>query len=204
MKLHHVASSTFAAAVAVTLAVTLAACGSNHSASTNTGTAILAPSVSTDSALNATDVAFSQGMIAHHEQAIAMAEIALDPKVGASPAVVDLAARIKAAQDPEVTMMTAWLDAAGQPIMMDAKAGHDMSSMDGMMTDEQMDAMAAMTGTAFDTTWLKMMIAHHQGAIAQSQTVKASGSNADVLVLADQIIKAQQAEITEMQALLAG
>ena len=85
---------------------------------------------------------------------------------------------------------------------MDTSDGHDMSSMDGMMTAEQMDAMAAMTGADFDQMWLEMMIAHHEGAISQSETVKANGSNADVLALADQIITAQQAEITEMQALL--
>jgi uncharacterized protein (DUF305 family) len=31
----------------------------------------------------------------------------------------------------------------------------------------------------FDQTWLEMMIAHHEGAISQSETVKADGSNAD-------------------------
>jgi uncharacterized protein (DUF305 family) len=67
-----------------------------------------------------------------------------------------------------------------------------------------MDALAVATGTEFDTMWLEMMIAHHEGAISQSQTVKANGSNPDVLTLADQIIAAQQGEIAEMQALLAG
>ena len=64
--------------------------------------------------------------------------------------------------------------------------------------------MSAMTGTAFDQTWLEMMIEHHEGAISQSETVTAEGSNADVLALAGQIITAQQGEITEMQALLQG
>jgi uncharacterized protein (DUF305 family) len=49
-----------------------------------------------------------------------------------------------------------------------------------------------------------MMIAHHEGAITQSLTIKADGSNADVLALADRIIAAQQAEIAEMRALLQG
>ena len=35
-------------------------------------------------------------------------------------------------------------------------------------TLEQMDALAGMTGPDFDRMWLEMMIAHHQGAIAQS------------------------------------
>jgi uncharacterized protein (DUF305 family) len=192
-------------AIALALTATLAACGSDHSSMADPTVATQAPGGSAPTViLNAADIEFAQGMIAHHEQAIEMAEIALDPKVGASPEVIDLATRIKGAQDPEVELMTGWLTAAGQPIMMDTSDGHDMSSMDGMMTAEQMDTMAAMTGSEFDQMWLEMMIAHHEGAISQSETVKAEGSNADVLALADQIITAQQGEITEMQALLQG
>lgn len=194
--------------IALALAATLAACGSDDESSSDS----TAPAAATDApagstatvALNDADVEFAQGMIVHHEQAIEMAEIALDPNVGASPEVTDLATRIKAAQDPEVTQMTEWLTAAGEPVAMDTSDGHDMSSMEGMMTAEQMDAMAAMMGAEFDQMWLEMMIAHHEGAIAQAETVKANGSNADVLALADQIIAAQQAEIAEMQALLQG
>ena len=200
MKLHR-----FAVPV-ITLALTaaLAACGSDESSSVASSTVASTGGTAGTVALNAADIEFAQGMIAHHEQAIDMAEIALDPNIGASPAVIDLATRIKGAQDPEVELMTGWLTAAGEPVAMDTSEGHDMSSMEGMMTAEQMDAMAAMTGADFDQIWLQMMIAHHEGAVSQSQTVKANGSNADVLALADQIITAQQAEITEMQALLQG
>lgn len=187
--------------IALALVVSLAACGSDDSSSANTAAVDSSSGSVASVALNAADIEFAQGMIAHHEQAIEMAEIALDPGTGASPEVVDLATRIKGAQDPEVELMTGWLTAAGEPVVMDASEGHDMSSMEGMMTAEQMDAMAAMTGADFDQMWLQMMIAHHEGAVSQSQTVKADGSNADVLALADTIINAQQAEITEMQAL---
>jgi uncharacterized protein (DUF305 family) len=198
MPLHRLAAPT----IALALVVTLAACGSDDSSSANTAAVDSSTGSVASVALNAADIEFAQGMIAHHEQAIEMAEIALDPNVGASPEVVDLATRIKGAQDPEVELMTGWLTAAGEPVAMDASEGHDMSSMEGMMTAEQMDAMAAMTGADFDQIWLQMMIAHHEGAVSQSQTVKANGSSADVLALADTIINAQQAEITEMQALL--
>lgn len=190
---------------APSIALALTACGSDGSPAADTTAATQAPSGSAvGTTLNAADVEFAQGMIAHHEQAIEMAEIALDPSIGASPEVIDLATRIKGAQDPEVELMTGWLTAAGEPVALDESDGDGMSSMEGMMTAEQMDSMAAMTGTDFDQMWLEMMIAHHQGAIAQSQTVKANGSNTDVLALADQIITAQQAEIAEMQALLQG
>jgi uncharacterized protein (DUF305 family) len=192
-----VASATLA------LVGALAACGSDDSPAADTAPAAEATSpAASDVDLNAADVEFAQGMIAHHEQAIEMAEIALDPNIGASPEVVDLAIRIQAAQDPEVELMTAWLVAEGEPLTMDMSDGHDMSSMDGMMSADDMDALAAATGTEFDRMWLEMMIAHHEGAISQSETVKASGSNADVRALADEIIVAQQAEIAEMQVLL--
>ena len=201
MKLRRLA----APAIALVLTATLAACGSDDSSSSDTTPTTQASGGSTATVvLNTADIEFAQGMIAHHEQAIEMAEIALDPTAGASPEVIDLATRIKGAQDPEVELMTAWLTAAGEPVAMDMSDGHDMSSMDGMMTAEQMDAMAALTEAEFDQMWLEMMITHHQGAITQSETVKAEGSNADVLALADQIITAQQAEITEMQSLLQG
>ena len=153
---------------------------------------------------NDADVVFAQGMIADHEQAIEMADIALDPTIGASAEVQDLATRIKDAQDPEIELMTGWLTAWGQPVQMDASGGHDMSNMEGVMTAEEMDALGAATGTEFDTMWLEMMVRHHEGAIAMAETVKASGSSADVLGLAEQIISAQQAEIDEMRALLDG
>ncbi len=196
--------------VALVLVATVAACGSDAPTATDAPTASTAVaadapgSTSGSAELNAAEIEFAQGMIAHHEQAIEMAEIALDPNIGASAEVIDLATRIKGGQDPEVDLMTGWLDAAGEPVVMDLSEGHDMSSMEGMMTAEQMDAMAAMTGNGFDQMWLEMMIVHHEGAIAQSQTVKASGSNAQVLALADQIITAQQAELTEMDQLLQG
>ncbi len=203
MKLRRLAAPV----IAVALTATLTACGSDDTTTADTITtdsvAVTDGSSTTgEVTLNAADIEFAQGMIAHHEQAIEMAEIALDPNAGASAEVVDLATRIQAAQDPEVELMTGWLTAAGESVTMDTSDGHDMSSMEGMMTADQMDELAAMTGAEFDQMWLEMMIAHHEGAISQSETVKADGSNADVLLLADQIITAQQAEIAEMQALL--
>ena len=151
---------------------------------------------------SAADVEFAQGMIAHHQQAIEMANVALDPATGASAEVLDLATRITDAQNPEVATMTKWLTRAGEPVVAPMGGGQDMSTMHGMITKDQMDAMAATTGPDFDKVWLGMMITHHEGAISQSKAVKKNGSNVDVLALADGIVSAQQAQITEMKALL--
>ncbi|MFD1801506.1 DUF305 domain-containing protein [Mixta tenebrionis] len=53
------------------------------------------------------DVAFAQGMIAHHQGAIAMAKTEL--QYGKDPAMRKLAEQIIAAQQPEIDRMQAWL-----------------------------------------------------------------------------------------------
>ena len=150
------------------------------------------------------EIEFAQGMIAHHEQAIEMAEIALDPTVGAGSTVTDLATRIMAAQDPEIDLMTGWLTTVGASLTMDMSDGHDMSSMEGMMSAEEMDALGVATGQEFDRLWLEMMIEHHDGAVSQSRAVLAEASSADVIALAESVIATQRAEIDEMRALLDG
>lgn len=217
MKLRSVAAPLLALAVSVGLA----ACGGGDddsaggqtdppAASTAAAEAPVASSAASTASgasaasaeFNDADVTFAQGMIPHHEQAIEMADIALDPTVGSSAEVQELAEAIQAAQDPEIELMTGWLTAWGQPVQMDTGGGHDMSSMEGVMSADEMDALGTATGTEFDSMWLEMMIRHHEGAISMANAVKANGLSADAVTLADAIITAQQAEITTMQGLL--
>ena len=194
-------------------AALLSACGSSESssepASESPSASSASPSASSESAadFNEADVTFAKAMIPHHEQAVEMATIALDPAVGARPEVVDLATRIQSGQQPEIDMMTAWLVGWGEEPhdmsdmdSMDDMA--DMEGMEGMMSADDMAAMSVMSGPAFEARWVEMMILHHEGALAMAEDVKASGQNADVVLLADEIIAAQQAEIAEMRALL--
>jgi uncharacterized protein (DUF305 family) len=57
-------------------------------------------------------------------------------------------------------------------------------------------------GAGFDRMFLQMMVIHHQDAVDMSQTELAQGTNPDTRHLAQQIISAQQAQISEMQTLL--
>jgi uncharacterized protein (DUF305 family) len=182
-------------------AVSLAfsACGGDDAEPTVEGSG--ASSGTTDE-FNDADVLFAQSMIPHHEQAVEMAEIALDPTVGASPEIVDLATRIQGAQDPEIQTMTAWLEEWGEPTQMDLSEGHDMSGMEGMMSAEEMDALAAASSTEFDQLWAEMMIAHHEGAISMAADVQEDGVNPEVNALAGEIIEAQSSEIDELRQLL--
>ncbi len=198
------------AGLAVTL--TLAGCNSATDSAAPAGS----PPSSTSSSLASptagsdTDIAFAQLMIPHHQQAIEMADLAASN--ASSAEVKALAAQIKTAQDPEIAKMTQWLGAWGAPLEMEGTTdgGMDHGDMDmggmtvaGMMTAEDMETLGQATGTAFDTMWLQMMIAHHQGAISMAQQVADTTTNPAVQELADAIIAGQTAEIATMQQMLA-
>ncbi len=79
-------------------------------------------------------------------------------------------------------------------------AGRDHGSAgDGSMDSTPLEAAK---GAEFDRLWLQMMMEHHQGAVQMAQTERGKGSSPEAKALAQQIIDAQQAEITEMQAML--
>lgn len=54
------------------------------------------------------DVAFVRAMIPLHEQALVMAEMALDPRHRASAQIRGLAAEVEATHDPQATTMNTW------------------------------------------------------------------------------------------------
>ena len=153
------------------------------------------------------DIAFAQQMIPHHAQALEMAKLATTR--ASSPEVKALAAQVTAAQDPEVRVLNTWLTAWGSDPMpgMDASdSAHDMHAMDmgdGMMSQQDMDALAAANGTAFDTMWLEMMVAHHEGAVTMARQILESSANPEVTAFAQKVIEGQTVEIAEMERLLA-
>jgi uncharacterized protein (DUF305 family) len=198
-------------ALALSLALTLSACGGN-AAPTGTIPATEPPAsapAAADTEHNDADVRFAQGMIPHHRQAVEMAEIAVDR--AENPEVKALAERIQAAQDPEINTLSGLLEAWGAEVPADGDmAGMDhsnmpgMSDMSGMMTTAQMDELRNATGAAFDTAFLQMMIAHHEGAVSDAQRELAEGVNPQAKDLATEIVTAQTAEIEQMRQLLQG
>jgi uncharacterized protein (DUF305 family) len=156
--------------------------------------------------VNRIDVAFAQGMIPHHAQAVEMSELAATN--GASPEVQALASQIIAAQQPEIDQMTAWLEAWGQPVpdsslsmeeQMEAAGGMMMS---GMVSSSDMDRLREAQGAEFDRLFLEFMILHHEGAIQMADQELDGGQDPQVTQLAQQIKDAQAPEIERMNELL--
>ena len=186
-------------AVLMTGALLFTACGGHDMSDMSTGST---DTNVTDSerGFNDADIMFAQMMIPHHEQAIELADMALDPTLMASEQVKALASQIKAAQDPEIDVMTQWLTEWDQPLM-DMSEDHSMA-MEGMLSIDELGALGQLTGEEFDQAWVSAMIAHHKGAIKMADTVKAEGESALVQELADAIIQAQKSEIDTLELLL--
>jgi len=152
----------------------------------------------------AAEAMFAQMMIPHHEQAVVMADYAATRAQNLQ--IQALAEEIKAAQQPEIDLMATWLDEWGVPRMMgaDAMSLHGGHGMSGMLTDEQLEELAASNGPAFDLLFAEYMIEHHLGAIDMARDVLVTGSDSRVLELAREIIVTQETEILRLQAFLTG
>jgi uncharacterized protein (DUF305 family) len=163
------------------------------------------------------DVAFMQGMILHHGQALEMA--ALVPTRTNNPQIVALAGRIDASQEDEIAFMRGWLTERGEEAPMPmptagdhaGHAGMDHSAhgaghagMPGMASPEQMAQLAAARGAEFDRLFLQLMIRHHEGAVTMVSDLLSRGGSAYDPVLfrfVNDVTNEQQAEINRMTAL---
>ena len=190
------------ATAGLTTSLLLAGCangaGSGMEGMDHGGSSSSAPSATTEAGAtyNDADTSFAMEMVAHHESAIDMSDVLLAKK-GIDDRVIELAENIKAAQTPEIETMNSWLEEWG--------AEGDMSGMDHgemMMSEEDMAALEAATGTDAARLFLEQMTVHHQGAIDMATTELDQGQNEDALALAQKIIDDQTAEIDTMQQLL--
>lgn len=163
------------------------------------------------------DVRFMQNMIVHHYQAVEMAALVADRTN--NPEIVTVAGRIDASQDDEIAFMRGWLTERGEDAPDPANApanahaghhgGHAMhgqhAMMDGMASPAQMAELAAADGTEFDRLFLRLMIAHHEGAVTMvDELLSRSGSAYDPVLydFVNDVKNEQRSEIRRMTALL--
>jgi uncharacterized protein (DUF305 family) len=145
---------------------------------------------------NAADFGYVQKMIVHHQQALTMTKLV--PQRAASGTVKRLAERISAAQRPEIESMESWLETnGGEQAHGDHGQGH--ASMPGMASEKQLQGLRAAEGEEFDRLFLKLMIAHHEGAITMAGDVLTEGNNVMVEQMANDVAAQQSAEIERMR-----
>jgi uncharacterized protein (DUF305 family) len=146
---------------------------------------------------NSADVAFAQGMVPHHEQALEMSELVTTRTE--NPHVIDLAARIARAQKPEIDRMNGWLKDWNAPVKASSHSSHGHSDTHGVV---ELGNLADLDDTEFDRQWLSLMIQHHRGAVEMAQKHLSAGTDPSARELARDVIATQQKEIAEMESLL--
>ena len=163
----------------------LAACGDDDSGS-----------ASQDVAGNGTDRAFVKEMIPHHESAIAMAQIAEER--GESAFVKRLAADIIRTQKAEISALKREDEGL-------ENAGVEVGSLDmgDDMMDMESDPSMLESADPFDAEFLKMMIPHHESAVDMAKVELEKGKDPQLRKIAEDIIDAQEREISQMREQLA-
>jgi uncharacterized protein (DUF305 family) len=166
------------------------------------------------------DVSFMQGMIMHHAQAVEMTDLLRTRSH--DPAMQALGKRMSISQTDEMEYMQQWLEDRGAPVSMAAQM--DMSHMDhgdpkamaamhmeamplmpGMLTPQQMEALAKAAGPSFDHLFLTGMIQHHTGALVMVEDLfdtPGAGQDNVLYDFATDIENTQSAEIKIMREML--
>lgn len=151
----------------------------------------------------AADVKFMQGMIGHHAQAVEM--VALIPSRTGNQYMKMLGQRIDVSQEDEMNMMRGWLKARGQEIPGPHAHHEPGGMMPGMLTGEEMTALAAAKGVEFDRLFLLGMIKHHMGAITMVDELfktPGAGQDGEIFAFASDVDSDQRMEIDRMGAML--
>lgn len=197
-----------ATALALALGLGAAACGNDDGPSST----VTEPSPTEH---NDADVAFASDMLQHHAQALSMVDLTLERPL--DPEVQELTEQIRAAQAPEIETFTDWLtewdEEIPETVRDHSNAGHDMgdmgesmegldTSMPGMMSAEDMTALADAPDREFQAMWLQMMIEHHAGAIEMAEAQTGDGQFQPALDLAEDIVASQTAEVEMMEGML--
>lgn len=143
------------------------------------------------------DRMFLANMIAHHEGAVDMANLAL--KNASHQDIKDLANNIVSSQTGEITNMVSWQKDWGYPassgeMMMDHSSMGMQDHMAGMMNE-----LDGKTGEAFDKAFLEQMIMHHQSAINMAAMGETNAQHQQVKDLTEAIVTAQSKEIKQMK-----
>ncbi|MCG0285781.1 DUF305 domain-containing protein [Streptomyces sp. PSAA01] len=212
-------TASLAAAVAAALALVLTGCDAESDGGADAGKgkdgkpAVIAPGkpgeaakklsaeeaakAGDDDSPNTADRSYVRMMIEHHAQALVMTDLADDRAESAK--VKRLAERIAAGQKPEIEAMRAWQKTNGGAPKGDDGAHEDHAAkMPGMATAAELKRLHDAEGADFDALFLKLMIAHHRGAVSMATDVLAQGNNVRVEEMAGDVIAQQSSEIRRM------
>jgi uncharacterized protein (DUF305 family) len=142
-------------------------------------------------------------MIVHHEQALTLSRLA--PNRTNTEEILDLAGRIDVSQEDEISFMQGWLEERNIEVHTHMSMHH--MKMMGMASDQDIAKLSNSKGMEFDELFLRLMIAHHEGALDMVKELKRQpGSSYDPLMFefVSDLSNDQGVEIERMNTLLTG
>jgi uncharacterized protein (DUF305 family) len=162
------------------------------------------------------EAGFARDMSVHHGQAVEMATTILlrtdDPVLGS------VARDMALTQQAQIGRMQGWLAAwelpptGSEPAMAwmrhlgDEHAGHGLTDdgrMPGMASPEDLDRLRTEPTAAAEVLFLELMTVHHVAGVDMAQAALEGTEEPDVVLLAESMVRSQQAEIDVMSDLLA-
>lgn len=148
------------------------------------------------------DLRFIDAMTLHHQGAVKMAKEAAQKSERSE--IKQLASTIIKDQDREINQMKQWRQAwypqAGdKPMAHNAQMGHMMEMSSDQMKGMKMDMDLGAADAQFDLRFINAMSAHHEGAITMAQDALSKSKRPEIKQLAQNIIKAQEAELKQMK-----
>lgn len=139
------------------------------------------------------DERFIDAMVPHHKGAVDMARVAL--RNAEHPEITQLAENIVSTQRVEI-----------KELKSIKKEEFGSAEVPMKMNSEQMKSMGMMTNPRdlakqdpFDKAFIDSMIPHHQSAIEMAEVARDKSQNPRVKELADDIVSAQEKEISQMK-----
>jgi uncharacterized protein (DUF305 family) len=142
------------------------------------------------------DAMFIQQMIPHHDDAIAMADMALTR--AEHPELRQLAEDIRRTQTAENAQMREWYQEWFDAEVPEDSGGSSGMMGGGMMGGRMTDMNALEDAESFDREFIEQMVPHHQMAIMMSRMMGSASGRAEMREFTQGIIETQSAEIELM------
>jgi uncharacterized protein (DUF305 family) len=154
------------------------------------------------------EAGFARDMQVHHTQGVEMSMMVRDRTD--DPDMRQMAYDMATTQGHQAGQLFGWLSAwglnqlGGQPPMTwMGHTGHGMGTlMPGMATPEQVAQLSAASGIEAERVFLRLMIAHHRGALEMSEGVLERSEHPAVLAFARAVLRSQKSEIDLMTRML--
>lgn len=138
----------------------------------------------------ASERAFIEGMIPHHQEAVDTAKEVIE-RGGTTPEIKELVENIVVAQEAEIALMKQWYQDWYGEVYVDN--GQYMPMM---------RELENLSGAELDRVFLEDMIMHHMDAIMMARSVQPYIEHDEIAELTQAIVSTQSAEIAQMRQML--